>query len=224
MNYIWNPSGYIVDGEIAPWTWNCRPLEETTSWNANPLDAIDPDAVAQNDPTHYKVATFMGFIELLVTRGDMCYRELTRDALNEAKMWYVLALKLMGDEPHDYGSAASNTPTLAAAASTTLQAAYQNTLANIEPDIYFPVIQEGGLTDADDSAMAEGEPATTSESTDEKEVQSRTANSLTALFFPEYNPALTEMWATLRLRLYNLRNNLSIDGQPLSLSVYADPC
>ncbi|WP_421512423.1 neuraminidase-like domain-containing protein (plasmid) [Enterobacter sp. JS8-1] len=223
MNYVWNPNGYIVNGEIAPWVWNCRPLEETTSWNANPLDAIDPDAVAQNDPTHYKVATFMDFIEMLVTRGDMCYRELTRDALAEAKMWYVHALGLMGDEPQDYGTATWNTPSLADAASTTTRDACQDLLATIEPAITFPDVQDEDDTGTDDSTSADVVMVTEAEVMDEEDAQTRTANSLTDLFLPEYNPALTEMWATLRLRLYNLRHNLSIDGQPLSLSIYAEP-
>jgi hypothetical protein len=223
MNYIWNPNGYIVNGEIAPWLWNCRPLEETTSWNANPLDSIDPDAVAQNDPTHYKVATFMNFIEMLVTRGDMCYRELTRDALAEAKMWYVFAQSVMGDEPQDYGSAAWGAPSLASAASDTTRAAYQQALAEIEPDTIFPDGEEGDESVTDDSAADGIVAMVDTASADEIGTQARTANSLVGLFLPEYNPALTEMWATLRLRLYNLRHNLSIDGQPLSLSLYAEP-
>ncbi|MBD2803404.1 toxin [Xenorhabdus sp. ZM] len=191
MNYIYNPAGYIVNGEIAPWTWNCRPLEETTSWNANPLDAIDPDAVAQNDPTHYKVATFMRLLDQLILRGDMAYRELTRDALNEAKMWYVRALELLGDEPEDYGSSQWAAPSLSVAASQTVQAAYQQDLT---------MLGRGGVPK-----------------------NLRTANSLVGLFLPEYNPALTDYWKTLRLRLFNLRHNLSIDGQPLSLAIYAEP-
>lgn len=193
MNYVYNPAGYIVDGEITPWTWNCRPLEETTSWHANPLDAIDPDAVAQSDPTHYKVATFMRLLDQLILRGDMAYRELTRDALNEAKMWYVRTLELLGDEPEDYGSSQWAAPALSVAASQTVQAVYQQDLA----------------------ALDRGDVSTQS--------QPRTANSLVGLFLPEYNPALTDYWKTLRLRLFNLRNNLSIDGQPLSLAIYAEP-
>ncbi|MDE9587363.1 neuraminidase-like domain-containing protein [Xenorhabdus bovienii] len=193
MHYVYNPAGYIVNGEIAPWVWNCRPLEETTSWHANPLDAVDPDAVAQHDPTHYKVATFMRLLDQLITRGDMAYRELTRDALNEAKMWYVRTLELLGDEPEDYGSSQWAAPSLSVAASQTVQAAYQQDLAAL------------------DSGDVSAQP------------QPRTANSLVGLFLPEYNPALTDYWKTLRLRLFNLRNNLSIDGQPLSLAIYAKP-
>jgi hypothetical protein len=191
MNYVYNPAGYIVNGEIAPWTWNCRPLEEITSWNANPLDAVDPDAVAQHDPTHYKVATFMRLLDQLIMRGDMAYRELTRDSLNEAKMWYVRALELLGDEPEDYGSPQWTNPSLSIAASQTVQAGYQQALATLDSG--------------------------------EVSIQPHSANSLVGLFLPEYNPALTGYWKTLRLRLFNLRNNLSITGQPLSLAIYAEP-
>nr|WP_241390452.1 hypothetical protein [Serratia proteamaculans] len=51
----------------------------------------------------------------------------------------------------------------------------------------------------------------------------RTANALTALFLPQQNAVLKGYWQTLAQRLYNLRHNLSIDGQPLSLSVYTTP-
>lgn len=220
INYVWNPNGYIVNGEISPWTWNCRPLEETTSWNANPLDTIDPDAVAQHDPTHYKVATFINFIEFLIARGDDKFRLLERDAFAEAKMWYVYALSLMGNEPSDYGTANWDIPTLSSAASTTTRTTYQEMLAEIEP-IIFPLANEEHDDDSNGAKVVEVD--TDSSVPDMSKSQPRTANSLTGLFLPEYNPALTQMWATLRLRLYNLRNNLSIDGQPLSLSIYAEP-
>ncbi|CAH2935887.1 MAG: Unknown, probable insecticidal toxin [uncultured Paraburkholderia sp.] len=89
LNYVWNPVGYIVQGQLQNYQWNVRPLEEETSWNANPLDSVDPDAVAQADPMHYKVVTFMRMLDLLIARGDIAYRQLERDTLNEAKMWYV---------------------------------------------------------------------------------------------------------------------------------------
>lgn len=52
--------------------------------------------------------------------------------------------------------------------------------------------------------------------------ETRTANSLTGLFLPEFNEALSDYWKTLRQRLFNLRNNLTIDGMPLSLPLFAD--
>ncbi|MEN0586039.1 MULTISPECIES: neuraminidase-like domain-containing protein [unclassified Kosakonia] len=196
MKYIWNPAGYYgSNGAPAPWTWNVRPLEEDTSWNPNPLDSVDPDAVAQSDPMHYKVATFMRVLDLLIARGDAAFRLLERDTLNEAKMWYVQALNLLGQEPYDslvYGQGSWSSPVLGAAASQTLHQAYQLQLLR---------------------ARAETVPA----------VETRTANSLLGLFYPQFNSKLSGYWQTLRQRLYNLRHNLSIDGQALYLPVYAAP-
>ncbi|TKJ82678.1 neuraminidase-like domain-containing protein, partial [Erwinia persicina] len=84
IKYVWSPDGYLVNNQPAAWTWNVRPLEEETTWHANPLDSVDPDAVAQADPMHYKVATFMAWLDLLIARGDAAYRQLERDTLNEA--------------------------------------------------------------------------------------------------------------------------------------------
>ncbi|MEX3242941.1 hypothetical protein, partial [Serratia quinivorans] len=79
--------------------WNTRPLDEDTTWNDDPLDSVDPDAVAQHDPMHYKMSTLMRTLDLLMARGDAAYRLLERDTLNEAKMWYVQALTLLGEKP-----------------------------------------------------------------------------------------------------------------------------
>lgn len=190
LNYVWNPAGYIVQGQLQNYLWNVRPLEEETSWNASPLDSVDPDAVAQADPMHYKVATFMRMLDLLIARGDSAYRQLERDTLNEAKMWYVQALALLGDEPDLTFSAHWGEPTLEKAADKTLQQNYQLMLARIREGEELP--------------------------------ETRTANSLTGLFLPEFNEALSDYWKTLRQRLFNLRNNLTIDGMPLSLPIFAE--
>jgi hypothetical protein len=42
-------------------------------------------------------------------------------------------------------------------------------------------------------------------------------------FLPPYNADLLAYWDKLELRFYNLRHNLSLDGQPLSLPLYAEP-
>lgn len=189
IKYVWSPDGYLLNGQPATYQWNVRPLEEETTWNANPLDSVDPDSVAQADPMHYKVATFMGYLDLLIARGDAAYRQLERDTLSEAKMWYVQALDILGDEPYFAQSAAWACPRLCDAASTTAQS--QQALRAVRQKI------------------AAAEP--------------RTANSLTSLFLPQQNAKLAGYWQTLAQRLYNLRNNLSIDGNPLSLSIYAAP-
>ncbi|EBB8133595.1 insecticidal toxin complex protein A [Salmonella enterica] len=191
IKYIWSPDGYLVNDQPATWTWNVRPLEEETAWHTDPLDSVDPDAVAQADPLHYKVATFMSYLDLLIARGDAAYRQLERDTLNEAKMWYVQALDILGDEPYLTENTSWSSPILTQAADKTTQTRTHQALLAVRQQI------------------ASGEL--------------RTANSLTSLFLPQQNEKLAGYWQTLAQRLYNLRHNLSIDGSPLSLSVYATP-
>jgi len=191
IKYVWDPEGYLVDGQRAPYQWNVRPLEEDTSWNENPLDSVDPDAVAQADPMHYKVATFMAYLDMLLARGDMAYRKLERDTLNEAKMWYVQALNILGHKPFLSTSDGWSNPLLENAADKVRQVNTQEALLAVR------------------NAAPDAQP--------------RTANSLLDLFLPQYNEKLINYWQTLEQRLFNLRNNMSIDGQPLSLPIFASP-
>lgn len=191
IKYVWSPDGYLTNGQPASYTWNVRPLEDEISWHSDQLDSVDPDAVAQADPMHYKLATFMSWLDLLIARGDMAYRQLERDALNEAKMWYVQALDMLGGEPYATHDVDWKNPSLKEAASKTVQNERQTAMIIVRQQ------------------MASGEL--------------RTANSLTELFLPQTNEKLTAYWQTLAQRLHNLRHNLSIEGNPLSLSLYAQP-
>ncbi|WP_392392111.1 MULTISPECIES: Tc toxin subunit A-related protein [Photorhabdus] len=193
LKYVWSPSGYIIRGQIKNYRWNVRPLLENTSWNSDPLDSVDPDAVAQHDPMHYKVATFMRTLDLLMARGDHAYRQLERDTLNEAKMWYMQALHLLGEKPYLPLSSAWNDPRLDNAASTTTQKAYSYAITTLRQGTQIPSLSL------------------------------RSANTLTDLFLPQINDVMLSYWNKLELRLYNLRHNLSIDGQPLYLPMYATP-
>ncbi|MBS9437739.1 toxin [Photorhabdus noenieputensis] len=186
LKYIWNPSGYIVNGQKQHYRWNVRPLQEDTSWNNDPLDAFDPDAIAQHDPMHYKVATFMRTLDLLIEQGDYAYRLLDRDTLAEAKMWYMQALHLLGDKPHLPLNSTWNDPELEEAADLGKQQAHAKAIADL------------------------------------RHSQS-TSGSNTDLFLPQVNEVMLNYWQKLEQRLYNLRHNLSIDGQPLHLPIFATP-
>ncbi|WP_445374052.1 neuraminidase-like domain-containing protein [Photorhabdus tasmaniensis] len=186
LKYVWNPSGYIKHDQIQDYHWNVRPLQEDTSWNDDPLDSVDPDAVAQHDPMHYKVVTFMRTLDLLMARGDYAYRQLERDTLNEAKMWYMQALHLLGDKPPMSLSSTWSETNLEDAADLTRQKGHSRAMAALRQN----------------------------QSIDE---------SATDLFLPQANEEMLNYWQTLEQRLYNLRHNLSIDGQPLHLPIYATP-
>ncbi|WP_240042340.1 neuraminidase-like domain-containing protein [Photorhabdus khanii] len=187
LKYIWNPSGYIEHGQIQHDNWNVRPLLEDTSWNDDPLNSVDPDAIAQYDPMHYKVVTFMRTLDLLLDRGDYAYRQLERDTLNEAKMWYMQALHLLGDKPHLSFNSEWSKPSLGDAARTEKQEEHAQAITSL---------RQGDV--------------------------SRHKNP-TDLFLPQVNEVMQNYWQKLEQRLYNLRHNLSIDGQPLHLPIYATP-
>ncbi|HDH9217135.1 TPA: insecticidal toxin complex protein A, partial [Escherichia coli] len=184
LRYVFSPNGYITGGQNIDIVWNSQPLLIDTAWDKEQLDSTDPDAVAQTDPMHYKLATFMKCLDIFMERGDSAYRVLERDTLNEAKMWYMQALKLLGDETELLGNNVWSAPKLMEAASKTKQPTR--------------VINE-------------------------ETASPRTANSLTSLFLPQINEKLAQYHDTLKARLFNLRHNLSIDGQPLLLPIYATP-
>lgn len=188
LRYVFSPEGY---GGDAGRHWNTRPLLEDTRWNDTPLDSTDPDAVAQSDPMHYRVATLMRLLELLTARGDHAYRQLERDTLAEAKMWYVQALALMGDEAVTR-PAVWAAPTLKDAAGKVV-----NRLQAMEDRQASPV------------RILSAQPYT--------------ASALTRLFNPQQNARWQAIRQDLMQRLYNLRHNLTLDGQPLTLPLFATP-
>ncbi|PIO94555.1 hypothetical protein CBI55_09750 [Pseudomonas syringae] len=195
LRYVWSPSGYVVRGQHVDRNWNVRPLQEDTRWNDAPLKAVDPDAVAQNDPMHYKVATFMRALDLLIARGDSAYRKLERDTLTEAKVWYSQALNLLGEQPYIRANAQWTEPSLGDASSQALAEQHVTVLS---------LLREGRAETL--KAMASTNTATAS-----------------SLFLPEVNEVMQGYWLTLRQRIYNLRHNLTLDGQPLLLPLFAKP-
>ena len=194
LKYIWNPSGYVLDGHFTDYYWNVRPLNEDTSWNADPLQTHDPDAVAQNDPMHYKLLTFMRHLDLLIAKGDAAYRKLERDTLNEAKMWYMQVSHLLGPRPVSSAEVEWKAPTLHDAADA-MGKPRQKALANIR--LKRPSVQERNAEE-DASQSFKG-------------------------FKPQMNEVMLGYWSLIKSRLYNLRHFLSIDGEPLHLPIYAPP-
>ncbi|EKT4467150.1 hypothetical protein QEL93_002558, partial [Pseudomonas putida] len=199
LKYIFNPAGYTVNGHYTPRLWNVRPLEEDTAWNDEPLEVLDPDAVAQNDPMHYKLNAFMRLLDITLGRGDAAYRKLERDTLSEAKVWYQRALRLLGDEPWIEPNTDWDDPQLGEVAAQEVLDDRLDALA----------MMAEGIRAEDVATLRAMGPA--------RAVAGRT------LFLPEANRMLLDYWEALRIRLYNLRHNLTLDGQPLNLPLYATP-
>ena len=117
--YIFTPTGYrnrdglleMIGSEVRH--WNVVPLQQDHTWNAAIPPTVDPDVIAMNDPMHYKMAIFLNSVNVLIERGDSCYRMLQRDYLAQAKMYYLEASQMLGPRPViDYTNSWPN-PTVA---------------------------------------------------------------------------------------------------------------
>lgn len=196
LRYIFSPSGYLVEGKPEARMWNVRPLQEDTEWNDDPLKSYDPDAVAQNDPMHYKLNAWMRQLDIIMGRGDAAYRKLERDTLAEAKVWYGRALDLLGEAPWITPNANWNNPLLGKVADDALLQARMEVLDSLLRGV---PVEDGTRSGLQQVLKA------------------------TQWFYPEANAVLLGYWDAVRIRLYNLRHNLTLDGQPMSLPLFATP-
>ncbi|RMQ46672.1 hypothetical protein ALQ04_02104 [Pseudomonas cichorii] len=199
LHYLFNPLERIAPLYPPPvaehFYWTSRPLtfENDPAYEWGGLG--DPDAIAYGAPSHYRKAIFVFYLNNLIAHGDMLYRQLTRDTLNQAQLLYVRAASLLG--PLSKGRSISRwTPmTLqeAAAHDETLFADFEASgLEGLNSDI--PNHSDGQLW----------------------------LHLLDAPWFRlPVNNKLLDLWERLALRLYNLRHNLSLDGKPLALPLYA---
>lgn len=203
LNYIFNPLVRIpaLDPPIVPdphyQYWTSRPLTgpDTPEFELEGLG--DPDAIAYSVPSHYRKMIFISYLNNIIAHGDMLYRQLTRDTLNEAKLHYVRALSLLG--PLSKGRSVSQWESM------TLDDAARNG-SDSTPVFATRLWQDspGRL-----SAIAKGQPW---------------LRLLNAPWFRlPVNAALLDQWERLDLRLSNLRNNLTLDGKPLQLALYEPP-
>ncbi|WP_242540200.1 Tc toxin subunit A-related protein [Trinickia mobilis] len=171
--------------------WSVRPLVEEGSQSSRLVQPDDPDGIAASDPVHYRKAVFLRYVQTLQDRGDAAYRELTPDGLNSARQWYVAALDLLGERP-DLGYTSRWEPRpLAEVAGGTSQRL--RALEAKHPELpLLPVVHDWTLRAADTDA-----------------------------FRPALNTQLLAYWNSLESRLFNLRHNLTLDGKPLVLPLFA---
>ncbi|WP_341521176.1 neuraminidase-like domain-containing protein [Pseudomonas sp. G.S.17] len=199
LHYLFNPLERIAPLYPPPVAnhpyWVSRPLtcddDPTYEWGG----LGDPDAIAYGAPSHYRKAIFVFYLNNLIAHGDMLYRQLTRDTLTQAQLFYIRAASLLG--PLSKGRSISRwTPMMLEDA-----AAYDDGL--------FANFEASGLKwlEHDIPSRAEGRPW---------------LRLLDAPWFRlSVNVQLLDLWDRLALRLYNLRHNLTLDGKTMSLPLYA---
>ena len=202
-HYIFDPAARgrtsSNDDYPEPDYWSVRPLVETPAAGAQGTVSqltTDPDAIASADPVHYQKAIFMAYVSNLIASADASYRLLTNDGLSLAKLGYAQAKDLLGPRPDVHIYSDWTPQTLSALA----DGVYQN-----------PALRTFEQSSPTDLPLFPGRYALT---------QTVGTN---AAFIAPLNAQLLQYWNLIDSRLYNLRHNLSIDGLPITVPLYAAP-
>jgi hypothetical protein len=193
-NYIFDPSGYIDAGDKY---WNVRPLVEgraAETAGGLAMAPTDPDAIATADPIHYQKAVFMAYVNNIIAAGDAAYRLLTSDGLGLAKLRYCQARDLLGPRPDVQIVNRWQIDSLANVAAGETSSLEQFELRHGDNLYAFKGEQHLGLSVMDNNN-----------------------------FLLPLNTQLLNIWNLIDSRLYNLRHNLSIDGLPINVPLYATP-
>lgn len=182
----------------APAYWRCRPLGNELD-PAYEIEApTDPDAIGYSAPVHLKIALFLRYVDNLVAWGDSQYRRLDYDSMVAARLNYSRALTLMGRE-------------FTARTATTWQPQnLKDLLTGIRGRDELKAFENRfELRLADIPAGMVAKP--------------RFDLLGSGVFLPGINERPEALRALLKSRLENLRQNRSIDGQPLSIPIFSQP-
>jgi hypothetical protein len=187
-----NPDSTVTP---APAYWRCRPLQNDIDPSYENDSPTDPDRIGYSSPIHFRMAIFLRYVENLIREGDALYRHLDYDSMVAAKLNYRRALSLMGNESD------------ARAASIWKPVTLEELMTKIrgrEPLLAFEASFEISL-----AQVPTGMKSTP-----------RFGLLGSSAFRRGINPRPKALWALLKSRLTNLRNNRSIDGQPLNISLF----
>ncbi|AEX52589.1 putative insecticidal toxin [Rahnella aquatilis CIP 78.65 = ATCC 33071] len=202
-HYLFDPSarGRVSSNPLYPQPdyWNSRPIvtPDVTDLLADSLiNPLDPDSVAMSEPVHYRKNLFMVYVRNILDQADNFYRQLTPDALGNARLGYAQVSNLLGPDPA-LKIVNQWQPQTLAEVSASPNLALRNFEQQLISTTDLPLLS-GGLN----QALA---------------VQDN------ANFVSPLNVQLLAFWQTLNGRLFNLRHNLSINGQPMILPLYAPP-
>lgn len=205
FEYIFNPLARAIELDPdnpdvipAPPFWRCRPLNIPLNPAYEAFAPHDPDAIGYTAPVHMQIAIFMRYVRNLIAWGDGLYRQLSRDSMVAAKLCYVRALSLMGGEP-DVRTANAWTPTTLEDLLTQIQGRDDLKAFEATFDLHQAEVPLGMSDTPRLGLLGSG------------------------VFRPPVNEQLVAVWAVLKQRLANLRNDLTIDGKPLSIPLFDAP-
>lgn len=216
LSFIFDPTRRS-DSSGRPDYWNVRPLVDEISRERSTRAPQDPDGIASDNPVHYRKAVYNHFIKNLIDRGDSAYRQLTPDALNEAKLWYVRVLDLLGPRPDKRlvsGWQPITLSTLASSVNGGLRAFEQR-------------LNEQERLTAESEAANDGQSLVVFAQPRLQLMPFTADPTVPELDSPYFRTALNrelvQNWDTTEARLRNLRHNRTLDGKPLQLPLFAAP-
>ncbi len=212
IRFVFDPAAKKKD-DGSPSFWNTRPLTEKGHNSQRLNRPTDVDSIASSNPIHYKKAVFYLYMEIIISEADDNYRLLTQDGLTRAKQLYIQALALLGKHPDINLINRWEEITLDDA-----QKSKNNKLRAIETAILTgdkEILNKYGLSDIlNNNNVIEF-------------IESGSNPTLkhldNSVFSTPLNSELLNLWDTIESRLDNLRNNRSIDGKVLSLSIFDTP-
>lgn len=97
LRYLFDPAANAGPGSQPSTYWRLPVLLTDKPHASTALPS--PHQLAMSTPVHFRQAIYLLYIDLLLNRGDTAYRQMTRDSLAEAKLWYIRAKGLLGPRP-----------------------------------------------------------------------------------------------------------------------------
>lgn len=173
-------------------------LKQVSDWKDNPFQ---PHLVAQFRTVAYQKSVVMKYIDNLISWGDNLFRQNTREALGQATQMYILAAEILGPKPKVIPNRNGKTPKSYNQVKPGLDG-FSNAVIQLENVI--PSVPE----------TAPGSPAPPPPPLPAIE---------TFYFCLPINEKLLGYWDKISLRLFNLRNCLTIDGDPRSNALFDPP-
>jgi hypothetical protein len=194
-------------------------------WKHNPFM---PHLVARLRPSAYQWHTFFAYLDVLIGEGDRQFRRDTRESVNEATLFYVLAAKLLGPRPRvipppDPPASAQTYRSLPKDSFGDLDA-FSNSWVDYAD---LPGVKQmwlSGQGKSGTSLQIEAKAGSKSMQTADSSSGSQVLSSLGALAFcvPE-NEKVTEYYDLVEKRLSDVRNCRNIDGLFRDLPLYEPP-
>ncbi|MGB6210985.1 neuraminidase-like domain-containing protein [Pseudomonas mandelii] len=199
LRYLFDPQAIADEPSVPnpkPLYWRCRPLATRGNPGTEALNSSDPDAIGYAAPRHFQILVFTEYVNNLIAWGDWYYRQLTRDSLVAAKLCYVQARFLMGKAP--------SVRTVNSWETTTVETLLKSSGSR-------PALEQ--FERALDFSLADFPVAC-----DNAPRMGLLANGP---FKPPINQRLLDLFALPDQRLFNLRNNLTIEGSPLDIPLFS---